>query len=317
MIRECRDRYVKRMNLELPELLTRLGQIVKEHDGEHVSCDVFMDPTGETQSTQQEETKPGSLHAVTSAGLCASDDGVTPPPPGEMRILLLGKNDDFKTKLGALITQKEKQWKKPFAGKESVETGEWRGKPLKVVKTADVFSLPVKKLRGQMRNAVSLCPPGPNVLLLLVNPSEFTEENRQRLNFILSFFGQDAFKHSVIISTQEDGQPDDSLTRLLKDCGDRNYSMDENDIHSLMTQIENLINENKGDFLTLTDHLITRKSDHMKPALNLVLCGRRGAGKTSAAKAILGQTGLHSASSSSECVKHQGEVCGRWLSLVV
>ncbi|XP_059193418.1 GTPase IMAP family member 7-like [Centropristis striata] len=51
------------------------------------------------------------------------------------------------------------------------------------------------------------------------------------------------------------------------------------------------------------------------PALNVVLCGRRGAGKTSAAKAILGQTELHSVSSS-ECVKHQGEVCGRWVSLV-
>ncbi|XP_074526706.1 GTPase IMAP family member 8-like [Halichoeres trimaculatus] len=54
----------------------------------------------------------------------------------------------------------------------------------------------------------------------------------------------------------------------------------------------------------------------MKPALNLVLCGSRGSGKTSAAEAILGQTGLHSASSSSECVQHQGEVCGRWVSLV-
>nr|XP_024655608.1 GTPase IMAP family member 7-like [Maylandia zebra] len=53
-----------------------------------------------------------------------------------------------------------------------------------------------------------------------------------------------------------------------------------------------------------------------EPSLNLVLCGRRGAGKTSAAKAILGQTELHSASNSSECVKHQGEVCGRWVSLV-
>ncbi|XP_019220830.1 immune-associated nucleotide-binding protein 12 [Oreochromis niloticus] len=58
------------------------------------------------------------------------------------------------------------------------------------------------------------------------------------------------------------------------------------------------------------------KKELIKPSLNLVLCGRRGAGKTSAAKAILGQTELHSVSNSSECVKHQGEVCGRWVSLV-
>ncbi|XP_067429544.1 uncharacterized protein [Thunnus thynnus] len=54
----------------------------------------------------------------------------------------------------------------------------------------------------------------------------------------------------------------------------------------------------------------------MRPVLNLVLCGRRGAEKTSAVKAILGQTELHSVSNSSECVKHQGEVCGRRVSLV-
>uniref|UniRef100_A0A3P9DTA2 GTPase IMAP family member 8 n=1 Tax=Maylandia zebra TaxID=106582 RepID=A0A3P9DTA2_9CICH len=40
---------------------------------------------------------------------------------------------------------------------------------------------------------------------------------------------------------------------------------------------------------------MTNQYNHLiKPSLNLVLCGRRGAGKTSAAKAILGQTELHS-----------------------
>uniref|UniRef100_A0A3Q2EDQ5 GTPase IMAP family member 8-like n=1 Tax=Cyprinodon variegatus TaxID=28743 RepID=A0A3Q2EDQ5_CYPVA len=53
-----------------------------------------------------------------------------------------------------------------------------------------------------------------------------------------------------------------------------------------------------------------------KHPLNLVLFGRQKAGKTSAAKAILGQTDLPSASNSSECVRNQGEVCGRWVSVV-
>ncbi|XP_034534811.1 GTPase IMAP family member 8-like [Notolabrus celidotus] len=309
MIRECRDRYVEQVNLELPELLTRLGQFVKEHDGEHVSCDVFMEPTDETKSTHQRKTRPGSIGAV-AAGPPANDDII---PSGEIRILLLGKKDDRMSKLGDFIKAKKN---KPFAAKQKVETAEWRGKPLKVVKTPDVFSLSVKKLRGEMKNAVSLCPPGPNVLLLLVEPSDFTEENRERLKFILSLFDQDAFKHSVIIITHEGGHPSVSFRRLLKDCGDRLYKMTYNNRLSLMKNIENIVNANKGDFLTLTEELITLKSEHMKPALNLVLCGRRGAGKTSAAKAILGQTGLHSASSSSECVKHQGEVCGRRVSLV-
>ncbi|XP_040011893.1 immune-associated nucleotide-binding protein 9-like [Xiphias gladius] len=54
----------------------------------------------------------------------------------------------------------------------------------------------------------------------------------------------------------------------------------------------------------------------LKPPLNLVLCGRFGAWKNLAANAILGERQSAPPADSSECVKHQGEVCGRQVSLV-
>uniref|UniRef100_UPI0037E8EADB GTPase IMAP family member 8-like n=1 Tax=Semicossyphus pulcher TaxID=241346 RepID=UPI0037E8EADB len=178
-----------------------------------------------------------------------------------------------------------------------------------------MFSLPEEAVRREMKSCESLCPPGPNVLLLLVKPSDFTEENRRTLKFILSLFGQDALKHSMVIMTHKETESY-PVNHLLKDCGGRHYSMFKDDHNMLMKKIENIVHENKGTFLTFTEESLRPKSGPNKAALNLLLCGRRGAGKTSAAEAILGQTDVHSVSSSSECVKHQGEVCGRWVSLV-
>uniref|UniRef100_A0A671U9Y2 AIG1-type G domain-containing protein n=1 Tax=Sparus aurata TaxID=8175 RepID=A0A671U9Y2_SPAAU len=38
MIRDCHYRFLWQKDLEPAELLTRLGQVVKEHDGDHLSC---------------------------------------------------------------------------------------------------------------------------------------------------------------------------------------------------------------------------------------------------------------------------------------
>ncbi|XP_030266534.1 GTPase IMAP family member 4-like [Sparus aurata] len=113
-----------------------------------------------------------------------------------------------------------------------------------------------------MQECVSLCPPGPNVLLLLVNPSEFTEKNRETLKFILSLFGQDAFKHSMVIITHEGKKTSFTVNQLLADCGGRYYNMSEDNHWSLMQKIRNIVHENRGAFLTCSEETIRPKSGH-------------------------------------------------------
>ncbi|XP_041644541.1 GTPase IMAP family member 8-like [Cheilinus undulatus] len=320
MIEKCKYRYLDRENLEPLELLTRLGQTAKENNGDHVSfktLDAAATLSGHHQSSLLGRVKTVGITAAKKIMPQNLVSGKSPESQtSAIGVVLLGKSDGKQTKLGNIIIKDHPFHKQKLQTKHSeAHTGNWKGKPVTVVKTPDMFSLSVEAVRREVKSCVSLCPPGPNVLLLLVKPSDFTEENRQTLKIILSLFGQDVFKHSMVIMThREDIQR--PVKKLIEDCGGRCSYMFEDDQSLLMERIKNIVCETKGNFLTFTEESTRPKSKLNKPALNLVLCGRKGSEKASAAKAILGQTGFYSASSSSECVKHQGEVCGRWVSLV-
>ncbi|XP_051807064.1 GTPase IMAP family member 4-like [Acanthochromis polyacanthus] len=73
--------------------------------------------------------------------------------------------------------------------------------------------------------------------------------------------------------------------------------------------MQTIVSDHRGGYLRVTE-------EEDQTVLNLVLCGRRGAGKTSAVNAILGPKKLGGPNDSLECVKTQGEVCGRRVSLL-
>uniref|UniRef100_A0A3B4Z3W7 GTPase IMAP family member 8-like n=1 Tax=Stegastes partitus TaxID=144197 RepID=A0A3B4Z3W7_9TELE len=211
LIRKCRYRYLMGKNLERAELLTRFGQIVKENNGEHVSYEAYKDTTktleGGYQSPQHKKTPRSSITAaVKAAGLHEQiPPQLSSSQMSAFRIVLLGKSEDKKTRLGNLIIghQGFHQQTHPATRHCVAMCGEWEGKPLTVVKTPDMFSLSEEMMRKEVKSCVSLCSPGPDVLLLLVKPSDFTEGNRETLKFILSLFGEDAFKHSMVVMTHD------------------------------------------------------------------------------------------------------------------
>ncbi|XP_029987737.1 uncharacterized protein LOC115417777 isoform X16 [Sphaeramia orbicularis] len=314
MIRRCRYRHLQMENLHHHELLTRLGQIVKENNGEHLSYKEFEETPsslpGGHEDLKRNQTGFGVMGAVKDAGLAAvkhvqSDLPASWTNPSsdktDLRIVLFGKREHKKNKVINLILAKQTGHSfNPFSTKQYVTIdGEWRGKPLTVVKTPDICSLTVESLR----KVVNYMTPGPNVLLLLVKPSDFTEEDRKTLTSILSLFGPDAFKHSMVVFTHDLSEMSSSANELLKDCEGRHYNMSVEDRSVLMA----MIGETK-------DNSLVPLSTVIKPPLNLVLCRNRKSEKTSAARALLGLTEL--CSGSSEFVKHQVEVCGRQVSVV-
>ncbi|XP_071340103.1 GTPase IMAP family member 8-like [Trachinotus anak] len=241
----------------------------------------------------------------------------------ELRIVVLGKSHTEKTSLCKFITGKNAfPYTKP--GKQFEHThGEWKKRPFTLLKTADIFSLSVDRMKHDVKKCVVHCPPGPNLLLLLVNPSDFTEHDRQKMMFIMRFFGQYVFQYSMIITTQNVRGGNSSVDQLIQDCRQRHYtiSLDEKDFseynrQELIEKMEGILSDNRGRYLTFTeDDEPMEASECAKLPVNLVLCGRHGALKTSAANAILGERKF-GRPAESECVKHQREVRGRQVSVV-
>uniref|UniRef100_A0A671U9U6 AIG1-type G domain-containing protein n=1 Tax=Sparus aurata TaxID=8175 RepID=A0A671U9U6_SPAAU len=252
VIRTCRYGSLSLKKPHRPELLTHIGQIAKENTVKHLRCDLLKEAATATQTHLSLKQGGAVGELMSPAG--AAEHG--------LRMVLLGQSEDEKTSLSDFIMKKKAFTSQGETKRCEVDYGEWRKKTFTLVKTpSDIFSLSETRVKLLMQECVSLCPPGPNVLLLLVNPSDFTEKNRQTLKFILSLFGQDALKHSMVIITHEGNESSSTVNQLLTDCGGRHYNMSEYNHKSLMQKIEKIVHENRGAFLTCSEETIRPKSE--------------------------------------------------------
>lgn len=196
---------------------------------------------------------------------------------------MFGKNPTEMMKLSHFITGKHNQ-------KKSIR---FRPSPT-VVQTLNIFSHPGNRVKHDMKRCVAQCHPGPNVLLLLVKPSDFTEEDRQILNFALSLFGHDAIKHLMVILTQSDGGGNPCVNQLIEDGSHKVHminleetDLQDEDSRELLEKMEIIIQGNGGQHLNFSGE--NDVTPYPKESPNLVLCGRHNHLKMLVLNVILGK----------------------------
>ncbi|XP_029295986.1 GTPase IMAP family member 8-like isoform X2 [Cottoperca gobio] len=255
-----------------------------------------------------------------------------PPTMSELRVVLLGNSWSERSSVGNWILGET-----VFNTEEEPDRcvrvrGQVKGKEIVLINTPDLMHANISedKLTEHVNSCVRLSAPGPHVFLLLLQSEDFTEEKNTKLCRTLEKFNDRWFDHSLILISapreessgfMEEYMEHPPLQEVIRRCSFRYLKRKNLQRPELLTRLGQTVKEHNREPVSCDAFedpglIMMSKCEPIKPALNLVLCGRRGARKTSAAKAILGETEFHSASNSSECVKHQGEVCGRWLSLV-
>ncbi|XP_029295984.1 GTPase IMAP family member 8-like [Cottoperca gobio] len=262
----------------------------------------------------------------------SSSFGRLPPNMSELRVVLLGNSWSERSSVGNWILGET-----VFNTEEEPDRcvrvrGQVKRKEIVLINTPDLMHANISedKLTEHVNSCVRLSAPGPHVFLLLLQSEDFTEEKNTKLCRTLEKFSDRWFDHSLILisapreessGVMEEYMEHPPLQEVIRRCSFRYLKRKNLQRPELLTRLGQTAKEHNREPVSCDAFedpglIMMSKCEPIKPALNLVLCGRRGARKTSAAKAILGETEFHSASNSSECVKHQGEVCGRWLSLV-
>lgn len=133
--------------------------------------------------------------------------------------------------------------------------GWWRNKP--VEESPEL-------LKQEILLSVSLCPPGPHAVLLIIRVDyTFTENNRKVLQGFVDLLGERVWSHTIVLFTHGDSLLDTSIEQhiesegqdlqwLLDKCGNRYHVLsnqdrsDDTQIKELLKKIEQTVAQNNG-----------------------------------------------------------------------
>ncbi|KAM9743004.1 GTPase IMAP family member 2-like [Menidia menidia] len=183
------------------------------------------------------------------------------PPPNisELRVVLLGNSSSERMKVKDLLlsasegvteTSSNDCWKYEFKIEE---------KDIHVINPKDLLGPDVSQaeVEEDVQTAQRLSAPGAHVLLLVLQPEDFTEDQKEKLCSVLRLFGERSFDHSLIlISTPREESPGfmefrkhPPLKDLIRMCKYRYLWFKDLEVEELLTRFDQIVRENDGEHL--------------------------------------------------------------------
>ncbi|KAL0153422.1 hypothetical protein M9458_051260 [Cirrhinus mrigala] len=175
----------------------------------------------------------------------------------DLRIVLLGKNGSENRRVGNTILGAAAFHSKAPSSYSHVSeriSGEVEGRKIIVINTLIQHQV----LQG-VRECVSLSAPGPHVIVLVLQYNNFSEEDRQRVKYVLNLFSYQAMKHTIVLTTDEDtrgflfSSSNSAIQKLIKKCGGGHLHFDTVNTgwrSDLFRKTEKILKKEREEYLT-------------------------------------------------------------------
>lgn len=221
-------------------------------------------------TSETKDVAPGATEETKKDPEAAAAAAAAPPVPplAEVRLVVLGWRWPGKSLTGNTILGREEfrlERAAEFCVKRQTEV---KGRQVTVVDTPGWFSAQdtPPSYKQELVKGATLCPPGPHAFLLVIPVGMFTDVDRARIEEHVSLFGENVWKHTIVVFTwaevlrkisieryiRREGQ---DLQLVLEKCKRRyfvinNYIFGEHpQVGRLMERVEKLVAEEGGHFV--------------------------------------------------------------------
>ncbi|KAI4897023.1 hypothetical protein NFI96_027876 [Prochilodus magdalenae] len=269
---------------QVTELVEKIEEMVAANSGRHFEMDrKILQEVEEKRRAEEERVNERMIKVHKMKKSIRSQMGDS-HPLSELRIVLLGNKYAGKSSAGNTILSKEE-----FEFKATAQCvkrqGEVAGRHITVVEAPGWWkNEPAEKstelLKQEIVLSVSLCPPGPHAVLLILSvDSVFKENYRSVLEGYLNLLTDTVWSHTIVLFTFGDCLGDTPIEQhiesegkelqwLVEKCGNRYHVLnnknrsDDTQVTELVEKIEEMVAANSGRHFEM-DRRILQEGEEM------------------------------------------------------